>query len=55
MSGVADWMTAVMGHRADVIDDLVPDSLWERAAPLLPARPARRYRYLRGARSLPRL
>lgn len=25
--------------------DLVPDDLWERVAPLLPARPARRYRY----------
>jgi transposase len=33
-----------MGHPADVIDDFVPDSLWGRAAPLLPARPARRYR-----------
>jgi transposase len=28
-----------------VIDDLVPDALWERVAPLLPAHPARRYRY----------
>jgi transposase len=26
-------------------DDLVPDALWERVAPLLPAAPARRYRY----------
>ncbi|MYV93990.1 IS5 family transposase [Streptomyces sp. SID1034] len=25
--------------------DLVPDDLWERVAPLLPARPARRHRY----------
>ncbi|MGW0799450.1 IS5 family transposase [Streptomyces sp. NPDC002692] len=25
--------------------DLVPDELWERVAPLLPARPARRHRY----------
>jgi transposase len=28
-----------------VIDDLVPEALWERVAPLLPAPPARRYRY----------
>jgi transposase len=28
-----------------VIDDLVPDALWERVAPLLPAPPAHRYRY----------
>jgi transposase len=27
-----------------VIEDLVPDSLWERVAPLLPARPTRRLR-----------
>jgi transposase len=26
-------------------DDLVPDSLWERIVPLLPARPERRYRF----------
>jgi transposase len=28
-----------------VVEDLVPDSLWERVAPLLPARPPRRYRF----------
>jgi transposase len=28
-----------------VVDDLVPDSLWERVAPLLPARPPRRRRF----------
>jgi transposase len=33
------------GSLAAVIDDLVPDGLWQRVAPLLPAAPARRYRY----------
>ena len=28
-----------------VIEDLVPDSLWERVAPLLPARPTRQHRF----------
>jgi transposase len=28
-----------------VVEDLVPDSLWERVAPLLPARPPRRHRF----------
>ncbi|WP_409351339.1 IS5 family transposase [Streptomyces decoyicus] len=28
-----------------VVDDLVPDDLWERIAPLIPARPPRRYRF----------
>jgi transposase len=28
-----------------VVEDLVPDSLWERVAPLLPARPPRRRRF----------
>ena len=28
-----------------VIEDLVPDSLWERVAPLLPARAPRRHRF----------
>jgi transposase len=28
-----------------VSDDLVPDDLWERIAPLLPPRPPRRHRY----------
>ncbi|RSS90417.1 transposase [Streptomyces sp. WAC05292] len=28
-----------------VPDDLVPDGLWERIAPLLPPRPSRRHRY----------
>jgi transposase len=28
-----------------VVEDLVPDSLWERVAPLLPAHPPRRYRF----------
>lgn len=28
-----------------MVEDLVPDSLWERVAPLLPARPPRRYRF----------
>ena len=28
-----------------MIEDLVPDSLWERVAPLLPAHSPRRYRY----------
>ncbi|WP_324605855.1 transposase, partial [Streptomyces sp. NRRL B-24484] len=26
-------------------DDLVPDDLWERVAPLLPPRPPRRHRH----------
>jgi transposase len=30
---------------AQVSDDLVPDDLWERVAPLLPPRPPRRRRY----------
>jgi transposase len=34
-----------------VIDDLVPDALWDRVAPLLPPRPARRYRYPGGKRA----
>ena len=33
------------GSLAGVIEDLVPDALWERVAPLLPAPPERRYRY----------
>jgi transposase len=28
-----------------VVEDLVPDSLWERIEPLLPTRPPRRRRY----------
>jgi transposase len=28
-----------------VVSDLVPDSLWERVAPLLPPHPPRRYRF----------
>lgn len=28
-----------------VVADLVPDSLWERVEPLLPARPPRRFRF----------
>lgn len=28
-----------------MVEDLVPDSLWERVAPLLPARPPRRHRF----------
>jgi transposase len=28
-----------------VVSDLVPDSLWERVAPLLPPRPPRRHRF----------
>jgi transposase len=28
-----------------VIEELVPDSLWERIAPLLPSRPPRRHRF----------
>jgi transposase len=28
-----------------VVEDLVPDSLWERVAPVLPARPPRRRRF----------
>jgi transposase len=28
-----------------VMDDLVPDALWQRVVPLLPHRPPRRYRY----------
>lgn len=28
-----------------MVEDLVPDSLWERVAPLLPARPLRRRRF----------
>ena len=28
-----------------MVEDLVPDSLWERVAPLLPARPPRRRRF----------
>jgi transposase len=28
-----------------VVEDLVPDSLWERVAPRLPARPPRRHRF----------
>lgn len=28
-----------------MVEDLVPDSLWERVAPLLPVRPPRRRRF----------
>ena len=35
----------VWGSLAGVIDDLVPDALWQRVAPLLPVPPVRRYRY----------
>jgi transposase len=35
----------IFGRLCRVSDDLVPDSLWERIAPLLPARPERRYRF----------
>lgn len=35
----------IFGRLCGVSDDLVPDSLWERVAPLLPARPERRYRF----------
>jgi transposase len=28
-----------------VVEDLVPDSLWKRVAPLLPVRPPRRHRF----------
>lgn len=28
-----------------MVEDLVPDSLWEQVAPLLPARPPRRHRF----------
>ena len=28
-----------------MVEDLVPDSLWERVAPLLPSRPPRRRRF----------
>jgi transposase len=34
-----------LGTLPQVIDDVVPDPLWDRVAPLLPPHPARRYRY----------
>ncbi len=34
-----------VGHPDPMPDDLVPDDLWERIAPLLPPRPARRSRF----------
>lgn len=33
------------GRGSNVSSDLVPDDLWERIAPLLPARPARRHHH----------
>lgn len=35
----------VGGRVLQVSDDLVPDDLWDRVAPLLPPRPPRRRRY----------
>ena len=43
MSGVDDGCG--QGMLPGVVEELVPDSLWQRVAPLLPARPARRYRH----------
>jgi transposase len=34
-----------VGRVCGVSDDLVPDDLWERIAPLLPVRPPRRHRF----------
>lgn len=38
-------MRAASGRVYEVLEDLVPDDLWERIAPLLPARPPRRRRF----------
>jgi transposase len=35
----------IVRHAGSVIEELVPDELWQRVAPLLPARPPRRSRY----------
>ena len=45
MVWVGDVCTIYVGQSAHVADDLVADDLWERIAPLLPPRPARRSRF----------
>jgi hypothetical protein len=39
------WTGLDLRQAAGVVEDLVPDPLWERVAPLLPLRPPRRHRF----------